>query len=409
MARPRITDDLGIGGLFFFYGFPIAAFFPFLAVYLQDHHGLSTSEIGFVLSAAAVARMLANPVWGHLADAKIGRMLALQIGLVGATIAGLSLNLVDGLAAIASVMFVNAAFMVAHGPNVDAIALEHLGDDRMAEYGRVRGWESLAYAGGCLAFGAFLQAAGVGWAMSIYAVSLVLVLGWTVLIPRDRPRGGDHAHGRMGTVGAVFREAPRFWGFLVAVLLVWIGFNAAWNFIGPRIEGEGGGAMLIGLGTALGGLAEVPVMRSSSRLQPRFGLRKLYVAGCLVYGTLFLLWGTVSDPTALAMLTVLEGVGFSLLFTTGVVVVGRLLPSTLYSTGNAVAQMTAFGIGPIIGAGVGGVMYQHLGAPVMYASAAALAASASIVAWFALAVPSLAAPAAPPPAEPLAFPSEPHG
>jgi MFS family permease len=151
-------------------------------------------------------------------------------------------------------------------------------------------------------------------------------------------------------------------------------------------------------------------MRSSSRLQPRFGLRKLYVVGCLVYGTLFLLWGTVSNPTALAMLTVLEGVGFSLLFTTGVVVVGRLLPSSLYSTGNAVAQMVAFGIGPIIGAGVGGAVYEHLGAQVMYASAATLAVCASVVAWFALAVPALDKPdvAA---AEPLAFPSEagPHG
>jgi MFS transporter, PPP family, 3-phenylpropionic acid transporter len=408
MARPRIADDLAIGGLFFVFGFPIAAFFPFLAVYLQDHHGLSTSEIGVVLSCAAVARMLANPVWGHLADAKIGRLLALQIGLVGAAAAGLALNLVDGLAAIAAVMFANAAFMVAHGPNVDAIALEHLGDDRMSDYGRVRGWESLAYAGGCLVFGATLQAAGVGWAMSIYAASLLVVLAWTTTVPRDRPERLDQQHGRMGTVGAVFREAPRFWGFLVAALFIWTGFNAAWNFIGPRIEGQGGGTLLIGLGTALGGLAEVPVMRSSPRLQRRFGLRKLYVAGCLVYGTAFLLWGTVSSPRLLSMLTVLEGVGFSLLFTTGVVVVGRLLPSSLYSTGNAVAQMVAFGIGPIIGAGLGGVVYEHLGAPVMYAAAAALAVCASVVAWFALGVPALSEPA---PTEPVTFQPEvgPHG
>jgi len=405
MGRPRIADDVAIGGLFFVFGFPIAAFFPFLAVYLQDHHGLSASEIGVVLSCAAVARMVANPIWGHLADAKIGRRLTLQIGLVGAAIAGVSMNLVDGLTAIALVMFVNAAFMVAHGPNVDAIALEHLGEDRMSDYGRVRGWESLAYAGGCLLFGAFLQAAGVGWAMTIYAASLLVVLGWTTIIPRDRPPRLEQHHGRMGTVGAVFREAPRFWGFLVAALLIWTGFNAAWNFIGPRIEGEGGGPLLIGLGTALGGLAEVPLMRSSPRLQRRFGLRKLYVAGCLVYGTAFLLWGTVSNPTLLSMLTVLEGVGFSLLFTTGVVVVGRLLPSTLYSTGNAVAQMVAFGIGPIIGAGLGGLVYEHLGAPVMYGAAATLAVGASVVAWYALAVPALAEPAlaGPAPDEPVTF------
>ena len=107
--------------------------------------------------------------------------------------------------------------------------------------------------------------------------------------------------------------------------------------------------MLIGLGTAIGGLCEVPMMRSSSRLQRRFGLRLVYVAGCATYGMTFLLWGAVSNPTILSLLAVFEGIGFSLLFTTAVVVVGRLLPRSLYSTGNAVGQMVAFGIGPILG------------------------------------------------------------
>ena len=59
----------------------------------------------------------------------------------------------------------------------------------------------------------------------------------------------------------------------------------------------------------------------------------------------------------LSLLAVFEGIGFSLLFTTGVVIVGRLLPRSLYSTGNAVGQMVSFGIGPILGAGLGGFVY----------------------------------------------------
>jgi len=76
-------------------------------------------------------------------------------------------------------------------------------------------------------------------------------------------------------------------------------------------------------------------------------------------------------------------------FTTGVVIIGRLLPSSLYSTGNAVSAMVAFGIAPIIGAGIGGFIYEHLGAPVLYGSASALAAGAAVVAWFALNTPAL--------------------
>src|SRR5207342_74405 len=124
--------------------------------------------------------------------------------------------------------------------------------------------------------------------------------------------------------------------------------------------------------------------RSSPRLQRRFGLRKVYVAGCIVYGAAFLLWGSVSDPTLLSLITVLEGVGFSLLFTTSVVIVGRLVPSSLYSTGNSISQMVWFGLGPILGAGLGGLVYQRLGAPRLYLGAFSLALAGAVVAWFAL-------------------------
>jgi MFS transporter, PPP family, 3-phenylpropionic acid transporter len=400
MFRPRASDDVAIRGLFLTTGFAVAAFFPFLALYLRDFHGLDESQIGLVLACTALARMIANPVWGHMADTRIGRLTALQVGLAGSAAAAFLLNGAAAVPAVAALMVVQAAFMVASWPNIDAIALEHLGDERMSDYGRLRGWTSTTYAIGCLLFGAVLQSAGIRWAMPIYGLSALVILAWSTTVRRDRPHFTSD-HGRLGALGAVFREAPRYWGFLVAALFVWTGFNAAWNFIGPRIEDQGGGPLLIGLGTAIGGLFEVPMMRSSSRLQRRFGLRLVYVAGCATYGVTFLLWGSVSSPTVLSLLAVFEGIGFSLRFTTAVVVVGRLLPSSLYSTGNAVGQMVAFGIGPILGAGLGGIVYQRLGAPTLYLGACTLAFAAAVIAWFALSTPLLSRPEGAARAEPV--------
>ena len=200
-------------------------------------------------------------------------------------------------------------------------------------------------------------------------------------------------HGRLGAVGAVFRAAPRFWIFLVALLLVWTGFNAAWNFIGLRIERAGGGPFLLGAGAALGGLVEVPVMRLSSRLSNRLGLRPVFVTGCLVYAFGFLLWGLVEDPTLLSVLTVFEGAGFALLFTTMVVVIGRMLPSTLYSTGQSLAATMGFGIAPIIGAGIGGLVFDRYGPATLYVGASLLTLCGAAVAWLALSTPALSRPA----------------
>jgi MFS family permease len=181
--------------------------------------------------------------------------------------------------------------------------------------------------------------------------------------------------------------------FLLATLFVWTGFNAAWNFIGLKIAEGGGGALLIGLGAALGGLVEVPVMRMSSRFAKRYGLRPVYVAGCVVYAFGFLLWGLVQDPTIVSLLTVFEGAGFALLFTTAVVVIGRMLPKTLYSTGQSLAGTVGFGIAPIVGAGIGGWVFDRFGTVTLYLGASVLALIGGVVAWGALSGPALAHPA----------------
>jgi PPP family 3-phenylpropionic acid transporter len=390
VSRTAIRPAVAVQVLFLLFGFVIAAFFPFIALFLEDR-GLSVSRIGLVIAFMAVGRVLCSPIWGHLADATLGRRRTLQIGMAGAGVAALVLFRTHELGPIVVVAFVLAAFSATTGPNMDAIALEHLGDERLTDYGKIRGWESLTYAAGCFAFGLTLQQVGVRWQMPIFAAASFLVLVWSFAVRRDRPRRVE-GHGRLGTVGAVFREAPRFWGFLAAVLLVWIGFNGAWNFIALKIERGGGGPLLVGIGTALGGCMEVVVMRIASRLQARMGLRFVYVLGCCIYAGGFLAWGLIANATVVSLLTVFEGTAFALLFTTGVVVIGRMLPSSLYSTGQSIAAMTGFGIGPILGAGIGGVVYQRFGPAVLYAGASALALSAALVAWVALSTPALSRP-----------------
>ena len=389
--RVRVREAVAVHGLFVLFGIVIAAFFPFLSLFLDDK-GLTAGQIGIVIAAMALARVIFNPVWGHVSDTTIGRRTALQLGTAGGGLAALALFWSDTLMGIVAIGFVFAGFSTTVGPNIDALALMHLGDERMTDYGRIRAWESVSYAAACLVLGAVLQPAGVRWTMPIYALGSAVALVWTGLtVAPDKPAHRER-HGRMGAVGAVFREAPRFWLLLLAMLLVWTGFNAAWNFLGLKIQSAGGGPLLLGMGTALGGLTEVPVMRLSSRLTRRFGLRAVYVAGCVAYATGFLLWGLIENATIVSFLTVFEGLAFGLLFTTGVVVIGRMLPSTLYSTGQSMAATSGFGVGPILGAGIGGFVYGHFGATTLYVGASCLALAGAVVAWVALSTPELSRP-----------------
>jgi PPP family 3-phenylpropionic acid transporter len=379
---PDVKPEKAVVGVFLLFGVMIAAFFPFFALFLKDK-GLSDGRIGLGLAAMALARVLTAPVWGHLADTRFGRLRVMQIGLIAASAAALALFLADGFVAIAVVAFVFAAATTATGPNIDAIALAHLGEARMGDYSRLRSLESLSYAVACLVYGLILEASGVRWSMIIYSIASMVLLAWSQVIRPDAPKGSTHG-GRLGTVGAVFRVAPRFPLYLLAMLLVWSGFNAAWNFFSLRIEAAGGGPLLVGIGTALGGAIEVPVMLMSGRLHRTLGLRKTWVFGALVYAFAFVLWGVVNEPRIISALTVLEGIGFAFLFTSGVVIVGKLVPKELYSTGQSISGMVGFGLAPILGAGFGGFLLERLGPIWLYSIAALLALCGAAVGWIAL-------------------------
>jgi MFS transporter, PPP family, 3-phenylpropionic acid transporter len=388
---PLVERRTAITGMMVLFGVCIAAFFPFLALFLQQH-GLDPSEIGLAVGAMALGRVLFTSAWGHVADAVLGRRDTLRISLLGTVVAGTALSLAgQSLPAVLITSFLLAAVSCATVPSIDAIALESLGHEHISEYGGIRAWMSAGYAVANLVLGLVLQAVGARWSVPIYtAVSAVLLL-WTLTLRRDPPPHTGES-GRFGAVGDAFRHAPRFVWFLLAELFLWIGFSGAWNFLALRIEGAGGGPLLVGLGAALGGVAEVVVMRGSSRLSERIGLRGVFAAGCLVYGTGFLLWGVVNNALAISLLTVLEGTGFGLLFTSGVVIVGRLLPSSLYATGQSIANTVAFGIGPIIGGTLGGWIYQDVGPLALYAGSSALAVTAAVIAWRTLSAPAFTRP-----------------
>jgi MFS transporter, PPP family, 3-phenylpropionic acid transporter len=395
-----------ISGEMVLFGICMASFFPFLALFLQTH-GLDPSQIGLAVGAMALGRVLFTPPWGHVADALLGRRDTLRLSLVLTVIGGTALSLSGhSFAAVVVTSFLLTSASCGTVPSLDALALEDLGEENLSEYGDVRAWMSGGYAAANVVLGLILQSAGARWSVPIYTMVSAAALVWTVTLRRDPPphRGGG---GRFGAVGDAFRGNPRFVVFLLASILLWTGFAGAWNFLSLRIEDAGGGPLLVGLGAALGGVAEVFVMRGSSGLSERIGLRGVFASGCLVYGTAFLLWGIVNNATAISLLTVLEGIGFGLLFTSSVVIVGRLLRPSLYATGQSIANTVAFGIGPIVGATVGGLVFQRVGPRALYTGSACLAAAAALVAWRTLAAPAFTRPE-PIPA-PVAIPPDPAG
>jgi MFS transporter, PPP family, 3-phenylpropionic acid transporter len=137
----------------------ISAFMP---LWLADR-GLSAAEIGQVLGAAALLRVLLGPAWGNVAD-RIGRRQPVLFcaALVAAGF-GAVFVAADGFLPLLLIAAGQGTAASAIGPLADSLAMALARDGRM-EYGPVRAVGSATY---------MLATAGTGWLLGQVGSGLV--------------------------------------------------------------------------------------------------------------------------------------------------------------------------------------------------------------------------------------------
>lgn len=391
--------DRNVRLLFGLAGASTAAILPFFVLWLRSR-GMAPDRIGFVVAASALAAVVAAPVWSHAADMRLGTTRALVLSSAATAAAALLLLAVGP--AFWPILVMVVAMAVAGAPGTalsDSLALNVLGPERETQYGSVRLWASLGWAGAVIVFGAWYQHAGLGAMLPLYAALTLIVAMVAATFPpfrgAEHPKHPtDHTGERLGAVGQAFRASTHLAPFLAGLFLVSTANAAALTFVPLRIASDGRGPFLVGLAAGVAAMVEVPFFASSRRLGARFGQRTLYVAGAGIYVAIFLGYGLAADPVTTAVLRALSGAGFGLLYAAMVVIAGRLVPPALRNTGQALTQTVNTGIGPIVGSALGGLVFAHAGPRPMFLGAAACAAVGAVVVWSALSGPAFSTPGA---------------
>jgi MFS transporter, PPP family, 3-phenylpropionic acid transporter len=380
-----VRQDRDVRALFVLGGASGAAFLPFFALLLRER-GLSPEQIGLVLAVSSLASVAASPAWSHVADTRLGSVGALRITSVASALVALAL--IPAGSRLWVIVSVVVVLGLVGGPGAalaDALALAHLGPERITEYGSIRLWASIGWAVAVFGFGLWFQRAGLEPLLPAYAIGLLVYAAFTSRFPATKPERGDEGGSRLGSVGDAFRSVPGLRSFLFGLLLVSVATWGAQSFVPLRIASRGGGPFLVGLAACVAAVIEIPFFRASGWLGQHVGLRVLYATGCGIYVLMMIGWALVANPTVVALIKMGGGAGFGLMYAALVVATGRLMPGKLQNTGQALMQMSTMGIGPILGSAVGGVVFQRLGAPALFAGAAALVAVGAGVVWRALA------------------------
>ena len=356
---------------------------PFWPVWLTAK-GLSATEIGLTITAAAWVRIAAPAIAAHVADRR-GRRRGVLILLAVASLAVHLLFLVaDGFAALLAVSILAAiAFtpIIPMGENMTLLASR----ERRFDYARVRLWGSIAFIAGAVLGGRLLGGAGSG-------VILWLVLGTlalTVLAALAMPEAGSPPARRRVPLAALLSD-PSMAVFLVTASLIQASHAAAYGFATLAWQASGIDDDVIGLLWAEGVLAEIVLFAVGGGLAARLGPARLLAIGAAAG---IVRWVGLALEPGLAWLVALQALHaltFGAAHLGAMLYLVRAIPPEHSASAQALYSGAAMGL--VMGGAtiLAGALYDDIGAGAFYAMAAMSAGGLAGAALLARVMPSVA-------------------
>ncbi|AWN46756.1 MFS transporter [Methylobacterium terrae] len=375
LRRSSFPAFVGLqGALYAAYGLEA----PFLPSFFGER-GLSAAEIGFVLAAGTLVRLVAGPAAGHLADRRGATRSVLGLAAAASGIVAFAYLPGHGLAALLAVSLLHAAATAPLAPLADALALAAVARERVFSYGWVRGAGSAAFVLGTLVAGQLVGLAGLASVVAASAAMFLVMALATTRVPAGGTDGGAPAPGLSG-IRALLGLAPFRRLLLVAALVIGShALNDAFAVIRWRAAGLGAGT--ISLLWSLAVASEVVVfVLAGPWLLARLGPAR---AAMLAAGLGGLRWGAMATSGAVPVLAVAQashGLTFALLHLAIMRRIAELVPERLAATGQTLYGTFGLGLASAILTAAGGLLYGALGAGAFWIMAALCAAGLPVAA-----------------------------
>jgi MFS transporter, PPP family, 3-phenylpropionic acid transporter len=358
----------------------------YMPAFLRSH-GLALEQIGWVLAAGTIVRIVAGPVTGRLADhlGKHKLIVSSAAGLSG--FVGLAYTLAFGFAPLLVISMAHAAVTASLAPLSDALALTASAKGRTFQYGWVRGAGSAAFVAGTLLSGQLVDRFGFSSIIfSSSALFLVMAL-YALRIPSpiaDEESAEKTEFGAFRTLWSIvaFRR-------LIVIVVLVIGSHALNDtFAVIQWREAGYGNLTISLLWCESVVAEVAVfLLFGPWLIARLGARG---ASALSAGAGVIRWAVMATTTSLPALAgaqALHGLTFALMHLAAMGIIARTVPSRLSATAQTVYGTGALGIASAVLTVLSGYLYGWFGVQAFWAMVALCAAALPLVRGLGAAAP----------------------
>ncbi len=338
----------------------LGIFYPYFSLYLRENARLTGAEVGLVLAISPFIGMLAQPLWGQVADRTGARSRTLALVTLATALGYLGLGHADGFWAIVLATSALAVAGTAVFPLMTSVSLAILRDAGRHAFGRVRAWGTIGY---------FVLVLVFPWALSTFqsplyqttalpnvsqpglglmfplTAALVFVSAFIAfLLPK---RGAVSLRAARGDWCELLGNAP-FLRFLCFSLVAHFLMHGPMWLFPIFVRSRGGDLTTIRNVWILMLIVEIPLVLSTGSGLKLLGARGLLIVGVMASGVRWILSALVADPVIFFAAQALHGV----------MVVGLNLGSPLYLDVVAPEKLrsTAQGVLSMVGSGLAGVL-----------------------------------------------------
>ncbi len=322
------------------------------------------SAIGLVQSAATLALVLVQPLWGVLSDKsksknRIISLLALVTALVCLSFYAFRAALWLAFCVMLFTVFFNPIITLQ-----DNYTLEYL-EGRKWDFGHIRLGGTLGYAI-CAMLVGFVIGTNYGqifWMMSIFFLA---VCACYMTLPQVEGHRQKHEKVKYSIL---LKDRPLRW-MLVFNVIYYLGTAFYFQFYPLYFRNElGASTRLVGMLTFFSAMSEVPFFWFAHKLEKKFGVKRIMLfAGAATALRWFLLF-FISEPVAVLFINMLSGCGYVGFSYCLIKYINDTVPKSMRATAQSLNAILGTIFSKILFAPLGGVLSDLLGIRVMLLTA----------------------------------------
>ncbi|NVK33101.1 MAG: MFS transporter [Rhodobacteraceae bacterium] len=324
------TLGLGVSGLFATHFFGFGFYLPYFPFILESG-GLSVTQVGVVLGASTIARIIANPLMTALSDHAGRRRLSIFIYSVIGSLFVVLFALTDGYWAALLTVSGLLIFWSPIVPLSDAYAIS-ASRTHALDYGKMRLWGSLGFIAANLLGGWIIGSHGTVPLLVMLGLGVLSTGLVAVILPPQGPKGEEPVLAGKDQKPHFLAE-PKFLIILIVIGMLQGGHAAYYGFATLYWSAAGLSQFYIGILWAIGVAAEVALFMFARRLQLRMGPQVFLLVAALSGALRWTLFPLADGPVAAIAIQCLHCLTFAAGHLGAVAYISRIVPEKWSATG----------------------------------------------------------------------------